>query len=108
MAGVMQNLFVNVPTDLTEELVEVLEQNEHVRIERIVSNGQSSPAGFWYDQAEIEWVIVLKGEASLRIEREVDPRHLKAGDHLKIPPHQRHRVEWTTPDQPTVWLAVFF
>ncbi len=104
----MQNLFANVPADLPEELVDVLAENDHVRIERIVSNGQSSRDGFWYDQAEAEWVIVLQGEAKLRIEGDAAPRHMKVGDHLKISPHQRHRVEWTTPLQPTVWLAVFF
>lgn len=104
----MRNLFADVPTDLTKELVEVLAQNERVRIERIVSCGQSSGEGFWYDQAEAEWVIVLEGEAKLLIEGDTNPRHMKAGDHLTIPPHQRHRVEWTTPHQPTVWLAVFF
>jgi len=25
-----------------------------------------------------------------------------------IAAHRKHRVEWTTPDEPTVWLAVFF
>lgn len=104
----MQNLFADVPSGLTEEFVDVIAENDHVRIERIVSNGQSSRDGFWYDQAQTEWVIVLKGEAKLRIKGDETPLHLKTGDHLKIPPHQKHRVEWTDPDQPTVWLAVFF
>lgn len=104
----MDNLFSDLPSQLSEELVEVLAQNGHVRIERIVSFGQSSDAGFWYDQAETEWVIVLQGEATLLFEGDSAPRLMKAGDHLTIAPHQRHRVEWTTPQQPTVWLAVFF
>ena len=79
-----------------------------VRIERIVSTGQCSPSGFWYDQAEGEWVAVLSGEAGLRFADENTTRHLKTGDFVDIAPHRRHRVEWTAPDQPTVWLAVFY
>ncbi len=59
--GNADNLFSDIPDCLTEELVTILAENQHVRIERIVSNGHSSPNGFWYDQEEFEWVIVLKG-----------------------------------------------
>ena len=102
------NLFQDIPSTLTEELVSVLASNRHVRIERIVSTGQASPQGFWYDQDEDEWVVVLSGEAKLRIEGHSDLRHLGPGDHLTIPARQKHRVEWTSELQPTVWLAVFF
>ena len=61
----MQNLFADLPSDLTEELVDVLARGQGVRIERIVSTGQASPEGFWYDQDQHEWVMVLKGEAGL-------------------------------------------
>jgi cupin 2 domain-containing protein len=104
----MNNLFADLPNDLPEELVEVLAENKHVRIERIVSNGQACPDGFCYDQEEHEWVIVLKGEAKLLFEGDDEPIHMKAGDHINIPAHTKHRVEWTTPDEPTVWLAVFY
>lgn len=79
-----------------------------VRIERIVSTGQSSPPGFWYNQDEGEWVMVLQGEAHLHLAGEATPRILRAGDYLDLPPHCRHRVAWTTPEAPTVWLAVFY
>jgi cupin 2 domain-containing protein len=102
----MNNLFANIPTALPEELVEVLAQNQHVRIERIVSTGHASPEGFWYDQEESEWVIVLKGEAKLVLEGDDVPITMRPGDHVLIPAHRKHRVEWTTPDEPTVWLAV--
>ena len=108
MASLVQNLFSDVPSGLSEELVDVLAANDYVRIERIVSNGQSSVEGFWYDQAETEWVIVLSGEAKLLFEGESAPRHLKPGDHVTIPPHRKHCVQWTAAKQPTVWLAVFF
>ena len=104
----MNNLFADLPTDLPEELVEVLTENQHVRIERIVSTGHASPDDFWYDQDKSEWVVVLKGEAKLLFEGEDDPIHMKPGDYINIPAHRKHRVEWTTPDEPTVWLAVFY
>ena len=104
----MNNLFADLPTDLTEELVEVLAENKHVRIARIVSTGHASPDGFWYDQEEAEWVIVLKGEAKLLFEGDEEPIHMKAGDFVNIPARRKHRVDWTTPDEPTVWLTVFY
>ncbi len=101
-----KNLFDSLPTSIPNELIQVIAGNQHVRIERIVSHGHSSPDGFWYDQDENEWVIVLKGAARLRFDdRTVE---LKAGDFVNIPAHKKHRVEWTTPDEPTLWLAVFF
>jgi len=75
---------------------------------RAVSRGDASPPGFWYDQDWGEWVIVLAGAASLRIEGESVARHLGPGDSLDLPAHQRHRVEWTSDDPPTVWLAVHY
>ncbi len=103
----MPNLFADIPAQLPEELITTLLSAEHVRIERIVSHGHSSPAGFWYDQHEVEWVIVLKGAARLRFEDETSPTELRPGDFVLIPAHRKHRVEWTSPDVPTVWLAVF-
>lgn len=78
-----------------------------VRVERIVSWGQASPPGFWYDQAEGEWVAVLTGAARLRLLDPAEEIDLAAGDWLWIAPRRRHRVEWTAPDAATVWLAVF-
>ncbi len=104
----VNNLLDNLPTSLPEELVTVLAENPHVRIERIISTGQASPEGFWYDQVEYEWVMVLQGEARLRFEDDATVLPMKPGDHVLIPAHRRHRVEWTNPDGPTVWLAVFF
>ncbi len=99
-----QNLFASVPDHLAEELVQVLAGNSDVRIERIVSTGHHNPSGFWYDQDQDEWVLVLTGAAKLRFEDGI--MELTPGDHVNIPAHCKHRVEWTTPDEPTVWLAV--
>jgi cupin 2 domain-containing protein len=102
----MSNLFSNIPSNLPEELIETLIQSDGVRIERIVSHGHASPEGFWYDQDEQEWVVVLQGAARLQLEdRTVN---LGPGDHINLPAHTKHRVEWTTTDQPTIWLAIFY
>jgi cupin 2 domain-containing protein len=101
-----RNLFTHLPSNLPDELFTTLLEADHLRIERIVSHGHSSPEGFWYDQDQHEWVLVLQGAARLSIEGMV--RELKPGDYINIPAHQKHRVEWTTPDELTVWLAVFY
>lgn len=102
----IRNLFENLPDRAEQEALVDLLRRPGVRIERIVSTGQSSPPGFWYDQAHGEWVAVLVGEAKLRFEDEPAARTLRAGDFVDIAAHRRHRVEWTRPGEPTVWLAV--
>ena len=104
----VQNLFDNVPARRADELVEKLAGSEDVRIERILSHGHASPGGFWYDQSQHEFVLLLRGAARLRFEGENSPIELKPGDYLTIPARCRHRVECTTPDEPTVWLAVHY
>jgi len=102
------NLLHDIPARMAAELVDVLARGEGVRVERVVSWGQASPPGFWYDQAEHEWVALLTGEARLRFEEGDRVVSLAPGDALTIPAHVRHRVEWTDPGQPSVWLAVFY
>lgn len=101
------NLFENIPENAPEELTEKLLSAEGARIERIVSFGQRSPDGFWYDQEENEWVLLLEGSATLSFE-EGGPVDLKPGDYLNIPAGKRHRVEKTDKTERTVWLAVFY
>lgn len=103
----MINVLKEIPDARTEEISTALLSARSVRIERIVSHGQASPPGFWYDQEEAEWVLVLTGSAILEIEGQAETKPLGPGDHVNIPPRRRHRVAWTDPDQPTVWLAVF-
>ena len=101
------NLFAGLPaTPQPDETVGILAQGPQTRIERIVSTGQASPPGFWYDQPWDEWVVLLSGSAGLHLHGEPAPRRLAPGDHLLIPAHLRHRVEWTSSDEATVWLAV--
>ncbi len=106
----MNNIFSAIPAALPDELVEVLLDARDVRIERIVSLGHASPPGFWYDQDQAEWVVVLQGLARLRFANE-EPIEMKPGDFINIPAHRRHRVEWTAPNEPTTLMSgrcIFF
>jgi cupin 2 domain-containing protein len=100
------NLLAEVPASLAGEELRALLTTPELRIERIVSTGQASPSGFWYDQDWAEWVLVVAGQAGLLIEGEVGPRVLEPGSYVHLPAHCRHRVEWTSTEVPTVWLAV--
>jgi cupin 2 domain-containing protein len=112
----VSNLFDDVPRALPAERraerpperIDVLLDTPGARLERIVSTGHATPPGEWYDQDRDEWVVVLRGRARLRIEGEPEDRALAPGDHLLLRAHVRHRVEWTDPDEPTVWLALFY
>jgi cupin 2 domain-containing protein len=104
----MANLFTPIPPQITAEFFQVLLETNNFRLERIVSAGQATPPGEWYDQDTHEWVVLLTGSACLRFEAEPEPWVLAPGDHLLIPAHRRHRVEWTDPSQPTVWLALHY
>jgi cupin 2 domain-containing protein len=101
------NILSPLPAMGAGEAVATLLKASGFRLERIVSHGQASPAGFWYDQDEAEWVLVVTGRARLAIAGEADNRELGPGDSLFLPAHCRHRVAWTDPDQPTVWLTLF-
>ncbi len=105
-AGV-ENLLAGVPSQIPEEILQTLVSAPAVRIERILSQGHASPEGFWYDQEQHEWVVVLMGSARLRLQGQ-ELLEMGPGDFIHIPAHQKHRVEWTTPDEPTVWLAVHY
>ncbi len=105
VGSALDNLFAGVPAAPAGEEVTALLARPDVTIERIVSTGQASPPGFWYDQDFDEWVVVLAGAARLALDGEAE-RYLLPGDHLLIPAHRRHRVVWTHPALPTVWLAL--
>jgi cupin 2 domain-containing protein len=101
------NILSRLPAPVSSEAIETLLSGDGIRVERIVSYGHSSPPGFWYDQEQAEWVLVVHGRARLSIEGEAQDRELGPGDSLFLPAHCRHRVAWTRPDQPTVWLTIF-
>lgn len=102
----LERLLNGLPERAPRERVDTLLKRPGVRLERIVSTGQASPPGFWYDQAEDEWVILLAGAAALRFQDESADRALRPGDAVFISAHRRHRVAWTDPERPTVWLAL--
>lgn len=102
------NLCSGIPRELPEELTDTLARGEGVRIERIVSRGHRSPSGFWYDQDENEWVLIVKGAATLRFAEGDRLVELGPGGYVDIPAHARHRVESTADGTDTVWLAIFY
>jgi len=97
-----------IPANLPEEMMTDVLRADGFRIERIVSRGHRSPAGFWYDQDTDEWVIVLQGKAAVLFDGDRRPVELGPGSYVNIPAGVRHRVEWTDPEQDTVWLAVHY
>ncbi len=103
----INNIFEVSEEKLPEELIEIIERNENIRIERIISEGQRSPENFWYNQDRNEFVILLKGSAKLMFENG-ETVNLKPGDYLIIPKHKKHRVEYTSEIQKTFWLAVHY
>ncbi len=104
-----QNIFANLQAKSESEVIETLVNGNSCHIERIVSTGQITPGNKWYDQERDEWVLLLSGAARLQFETQpIYKMELTAGDFVIIPAHCRHRVSWTHPEEPTVWLAVHF
>jgi cupin 2 domain-containing protein len=104
----MPSLFQQIPTNLPDELSEILCHSEQVRVERIVSRGHASPEDFWYDQECHEFVLLVSGRARLVFADGTPAVELVSGDWLVIPAHVKHRVDWTDPEQDSVWLAVHY
>ena len=102
------NLFRNLPNAEETEAIQILMEEKGVSIERIVSKGERSPEGFWYDQERSEWVLVLRGRGRLLFEEGGEEIEMGPGDWVEIPAHCRHRVEWTAPGEETLWLAVHY
>jgi cupin 2 domain-containing protein len=102
------NLFADTAASRAAEQFTELIAAPGLRLERIASMGQATPPGEWLEQSRAEWVILLRGAARLLFEGESGARDLKPGDYVTIPAHCRHRVEWTTPDEPTIWLALHY
>lgn len=102
------NLYHAMPSELPQEIADCLLQSGKLKIERIVSRGHCSEPGFWYDQEDSEWVLLLKGAARLRFQEGDRVVHLSPGMYLNIAPHEAHRVDWTSDSEDTIWLAVFY
>jgi cupin 2 domain-containing protein len=105
----MNSILSDLPVaSIADEHFDTLLSRPDLRIERIVSTGQCSPEGFWYDQSDGEWVLLVQGEARLRFADETEARHLRPGDFVDIAPHRHHRVDWTPSGQTTLWLAIHY
>ncbi len=102
------NILAPLPTDRNAEHFDALLQLDDGKVERIVSFGQCSPEGFWYDQDHSEWLLLLRGQAKLEVEGFPGLVDLGPGDYVNLTAHTRHRVAWTTPEEPTIWLAIHY
>lgn len=100
------NVFSDVPKEIPKEIFEDLLSRPPLRLQKIVSAGQSTPPGEWYKSNTDEWVILLSGGAKLFYEGDTNVRNMQPGDYVLIPAHLRHRVEWTHPVENTIWLAL--
>lgn len=105
----MKNLFEDIKIDKnSEEFIDILNK-PNIRIQRIVSNGQASKEGFWYEQEENEFVTILEGEAVLEFEdKDKSDIVLKKGDFCNIEVKEKHRLKYTSIEEPTIWLAIFY
>ena len=104
----IRNIFSGIQKQLPDEILETIIQTHQFKIERIISRGHATAEGEWYDQDKNEWVLVLKGNAGLLFEGDNETVIMKTGDYINIPAHQKHRVEWTDPEEETIWLAIHY
>ncbi len=104
----IRNIFSGMQKQTSEEILETILQADQFKIERIISRGHATAEGEWYDQDRNEWVLVLKGNAGLLFEGDDKTVIMKTGDYINIPAHQKHRVEWTDPEEETVWLTIHY
>jgi cupin 2 domain-containing protein len=102
------NILTSVPYELSEESFQTLLAGTRFRVERIVSHGHATADEEWYDQDEHEWVLLVTGAARLRFDGDEPTIEMMPGSFVNIPAHKRHRVEWTDPSQPTIWLAIHY
>ncbi|HEY4352230.1 MAG TPA: cupin domain-containing protein [Paraburkholderia sp.] len=102
------NLFSPVERGPLEHVDVLAERGDDLTIERIVSMAHASAPDFWYDSPRDEWVVLLSGAAALEFDHDEALHEMRPGDYLRIAAHRRHRVAWTHPDQPSVWLAVHY
>jgi len=109
MDGIQKNnILSELPKKSHQEIFETLTENSNIKIERIISTGQSTSENEWYDQKQSEWIMLLKGNATLRFKNEEQLIVLTEGDYVNIPAHTQHRVESTSSDTQTIWLAIHY
>lgn len=104
---IKKNIFKDLPLSSPDEIFESIIENENIKIERIISEGHATSEGYWYDQDQNEFVMLLQGKAQISF-TEDEPVVLNPGEYIIIPAHKKHRVEWTSKIEKTLWLAVFY
>jgi cupin 2 domain-containing protein len=102
-----RNLFAGIPEIVKNEIFETLLGTQDIKVEKIISQGHTSPDIGWYDQKQNEWILLLQGEALLSFEKQPDVQ-LKKGDFIDIKAHTKHKVAWTSSDPKCIWLAIFY
>ena len=105
---VRRSLLAAIPVELPVEITDILASGKGVRIERIVSRGHHGAPDSWYDQDQDEWVLLVRGAAILQFARDDTSLFLSPGMYVHIAAHEKHRVQWTSEDEDTIWLAVFY
>jgi len=104
----INNIFKKIPANLEDEYFENILKNKNFSLERIITEGQTTPRGRWLCEDTNEWVLLVSGSAKLMFKSDGHIQALIPGDHLIIPTGTYHRVEWTDPDVKTVWLALHY
>ena len=104
----IKNIFSGLQEQTPDEILETILQTYQFKIERIISRDHSTNEGEWYDQDKNEWVLVLKGNAGLQFEGDDEAVIMRTGDYINIPAHRKHRVEWTDPEEDTIWLTIHY
>jgi len=103
----LKNIFDNFPKNDDREFIEEILSTKDFKLERIISEGHISPPNYWYDQDKNEFVLLLKGKAELSFDNG-EKYELNPGDYMIINAHQKHRVDWTDPNQKTFWLTILY
>jgi cupin 2 domain-containing protein len=99
------NIFTDPGIEDTKELFEVIATLDDARIERIITQKPYSSPGQWYNQEQDEWVVLLRGNATIEI-RDQGLIELRSGDYIMLPAHCQHRITRTSADPACIWLAV--
>ena len=102
---IVKNILSDLPSAQKAEIFEKLIEKDDIKIERIVSKGQTTD---WQTQDHNEWVMILVGEAEVEFFGIQEKHQMESGDYLLIPAQQKHRVSWTTPHEETIWLALHY
>jgi cupin 2 domain-containing protein len=94
------NLFKDATHPPDGERFDTLLEHKNLVIERIVS--PASTTRLEYLQPQDEWVVLLKGEATMTVSGE--SVELTSGDYVLLPARVPHTVERVS--EGAVWLAV--